>query len=245
MFKGPALWAKSHSLGALDIAGPCACPESFLCSGLPVTSLRPHDSCPGHSGGPALWLPWLGSSASCPTMPGHPLSGVCGGSLPHSRVDNGACVLECFLSSPDLCTSHGRPHPCFRARQGVPRMASLPEDSLGESCSEPLGSSPFWTATATPQTQPFQLFPKQEKCRLLEETSCGRRHTPSLLPAHRGTTGPWDGPSPALHSFDYKDRTRVWPQRLSSASQTLAGVEVSAYSQRVLGRLPPLPVRAE
>lgn len=101
-------------------------------------------------------------------------------------------------------------------------MAWLPKDSLGQSCSEPLGSSPFWGATATPQTQPFQLFPKQEKCRLLEETSYGRRHTPSLLPAHRGTTGPWDGPSPALHAFDYKDCTQVRLQRLSSASQTLA-----------------------
>ena len=110
----------------------------------------------------------------------------------------------------------------LQSPQGAPRPASLPEVSLGQSCSEPPGSSPCWGAIATPQAQPFQLFPKQEKCRLLEETSYRRRHTPSLLPAHRGTAGPWDGPSPALHAFDYKDRTWVRPQRLSRASQTLA-----------------------
>lgn len=64
----------------------------------------------------------------------------------------------------------------------------------------------------SPWTQPFQLFSKQEKGHFLEEMS-HRRHTPCLLPAHKGTWVPETvlpqgcerTGSPADVLSDYKD----------------------------------------
>lgn len=112
----------------------------------------------GIAAGAAVWLPWLGSSASCPTMPDHPLTGVYRGSLPHSHVDNGACVWERFLSSPDLCTSHGRPHPCSEPPRGSPGWPRCPRTPLARAAQSPWAPLPSGGPQPLPRPSPSSSF---------------------------------------------------------------------------------------
>lgn len=178
-------------------------------------------------------------------MPDLPLSGVYGGSLPHSHVDNGACVLERFLSSPDLCTSHGRPHPCSEPPRGSPGWPGCPRTPLARAAQSPWAPLPSGGPQPLPRPSPSSSFQSRRNAASWRRLPTEDGTPPLFCPLTGGPPVPGMVlPQPytplitkTVHRYGSRGclvPPRRWP-----------GAEVSAYSQRVLGRLPPLPVRAE